>query len=136
MHYEQGDAAVWGALGKIYRYAEEKKIHRESVPVYSAVPVSSSAEREYMKALMLAASSPDCLMPLDIELAERIVSHFSASFLISDAHQPQVTHHWIDLSRGVPPKRLTQTPPASPGLRFFAAGAAIGQLDNMIRSFA
>ena len=133
VHYEQGEAAVWEMLGKVYRFAEEKKIHRESVPVYPAVPVSSSAEREYMKALMLAASSPDCLMPLDIELAERIVSHFSASFLISDAHQPQVTHHWIDLSRGVPPKRLTQTPPASPGLRFFAAGAAIGQLENMIR---
>jgi hypothetical protein len=50
MHYEQGDAAVWGALGKVYRYAEEKKIHREAVPVYPGVPVNSSAEREFMKA--------------------------------------------------------------------------------------
>jgi hypothetical protein len=86
-----------------------------------------------MKALMLAASSPDCLMPLDIELAERIVAHFSAAFLISNTHQPQATYNWVDLGSGVPPKRLTQTPPASPGLRFFAAGAAIGQLDSMIR---
>ena len=133
MHYEQGDAAVWGALGKVYRYAEEKKIHREMVPVYSGIPVSSSAEREFMKALMLAASSPDCLIPLDIELAERIVAHFSASFLISATHQPQATYNWVDLASGAPPKRLTQTPPASPALRFFAAGAAIAQLDNMIR---
>lgn len=133
MHYEQGDPAVWEALGKVYRYAEEKKLQREMVPVYAGVPVSSSAEREFMKALMLAASSPDCLMPLDIELAERIVAHFSASFLISNVHQPQATYNWVDLSSGTPPKRLTQTPPASPGLRFFAAGAAIGQLDNMIR---
>jgi hypothetical protein len=120
-------------LGKVYRFAEEKKIHREAVPVYPGVPVNSSAEREFMKAVMLAASSPDCLMPLDIELAERIVAHFSASFLISNVHQPQATHNWIDLAGGAPPKRLTQTPPASPGLRFFAAGAAIGQLDGMIR---
>jgi hypothetical protein len=133
MHYEQGDAAVWEMLGKVYRFAEEKKVHRESVPVYPGVPVSSSAEREFMKALMLAASSPDCLMPLDIELAERIVAHFSGSFLISDVHRPQATYNWIDLARGVPPKRLTQTPPPSPGLRFFAAGAALGQLDGMIR---
>ncbi len=48
-------------------------------------------------------------------------------------HQPQATYNWVDLASGAPPKRLTQTPPASPGLRFFAAGAAIGQLDNMIR---
>ena len=133
MHYEQGDAAVWEALGKVYRFAEDRKVHRESVLVYPGVPVNSSAEREFMKALMLAASSPDCLMPLDIELAERIVAHFSAAFLISNMHQPQATYNWVDLARGVPPKRLTQTPPASPGLRFFAAGAAIAQLDNMIR---
>jgi hypothetical protein len=133
MHYEQGDAAAWEALGKVYRFAEDRKVHREPVPVYAGVPVSSSAEREFMKALMLAASSPDCLMPLDIELAERIVAHFSAAFLISNVHQPQATYNWVDLASGVPPKRLTQTPPASPSLRFFAAGAAIVQLDNMIR---
>ena len=135
MHYEQGDAAVWQALGKVYRFAEDRKVHRESVPVYAGVPVNSSAEREFMKALMLAASSPDCLMPLDIELAERIVAHFSAAFLISNTHQPQATYNWIDLGSGVPPKRLTQTPPASPGLRFFAAGGAIAQLDNMTGSW-
>ena len=72
MHYEQADAAVWQALGKVYQFAEEKKVHREMVTVYAGVPVTSSTEREFMKALMLAASSPDCLMPLDIELAERI----------------------------------------------------------------
>lgn len=133
MHYEQGDAAVWEALGKVYRFAEERKIHRETVTVYPGVPMDSSAERDFMRALMLAASSPDCLMPVDLELAERVVAHFSGSFLISEAHQPQATYHWIDLARGAPPKRLTQTPTASPGLRFFAAGAAIGQLDAMIR---
>ncbi len=133
MHYEQGDAAVWQALGKVYRFAEEKKLHREMVTVYAGVPVTSSAEREFMKALMLAASSPDCLMPLDIELAERVVAHFSAAFLISNTHQSQATYNWVDLASGVPPKRLTQTPPASPSLRFFAAGGAIAQLDNMIK---
>src|SRR5262249_29273398 len=32
-----------------------------------------------------------------------------------------------------PPKRLTQMPASSPGLRFFAAGGANAQLDEMIR---
>jgi hypothetical protein len=133
MHYEQGDAAVWETLGKVYRFAEDRKVNREMVTVYAGVPVASSAEREFMKALMLAASSPDCLMPLDIELAERVVAHFSAAFLISNTHQPQATYNWVDLANGVPPKRLTQAPPASPTLRFFAAGAAIAQLDSMIK---
>ena len=133
MHYEPGEATVWETLGKVYRYAETKKIHRETVQLYPHVPLNSSAEREFMKALMLAASSPPCLKPLEIELAERIVAHCSASFLISDVHQPQETYNWIDLSGSVPPKRLTTTPPSSPGLRYFAAGAANAQLDTMIR---
>ena len=133
MHYEPGEATVWETLGKVYRYAEAKKIHRETVPLYPHVPLNSSAEREFMMALMLAASSPTSLKPLEIELAERIVAHCSASFLIRDIHQPQETYNWIDLSGSVPPKRLTESPPASPGLRFFAAGAANAQLDTMIR---
>jgi hypothetical protein len=133
MHYAPGAANVWETLGRVYRYAEAKKIHRETVLLYPGVPLSSSAEREFMQVLMLAASSPDCLMPLDIELAERIVAHFSASFLISDVHQPQVTYQWIDLASGLPSKRLTQTPPASPSLRFFAPGAANEQIDSLIR---
>jgi len=132
MHYEPGEAAVWQALGKVYRFAEAKKVHREAVPLYPGVPMSSSTEREFMKTLMLAASSPDCLMPLDIELAEWIIAHFSTSFLISEVHQPQVTYNWIDLSGGAPPKRLTDAPPASPGLRFFAPGVANEQLDTLI----
>jgi hypothetical protein len=133
MHYDPGAANVWETLGRIYRFAEAKKIHRETVPVYPGVPLSSNTEREFMQVLMLAASSPDCLVPLDIELAEHIVAHFSGCFVISEVHQPQVTYHWIDLSSGLPSKRLTQTPPASPSLRFFAAGVANEQIDSVIR---
>lgn len=133
MHYEQAESALWERIGKAYRFAEERKLIREPVNLYPGVPVASSAEREFMKAMMLAASSPDCLLPLEIELAERIVANFSASFLISNVNQPQSTYHWIDLAQGLPPKRLTQAPPPSPGQRFFAAGAALGQLEDLIR---
>ncbi len=133
MHYEPGQAAVWQAIGKIYRFAETKKILREAVVVYPNVPLKSSTEREFMSALMLAASAPTCLRPLDIELAERVVAHCNASFLISDAYQPKATYNWIDLASGLPPKRLMDVPTAAPSLRYFAAGPANAQLDNMIR---
>jgi len=132
LHYEPGGAA-WALLGSVYGFAEAKKIHRESVPLYPRAPLASSAEREFTKALMLAASSPDCLMPLEIDLAERIVTHLGAGFVIATAHQPQSTHNWIDLASGAPPKRLTQTPPPSAGLRFFSAGPADAKLDAMIK---
>ncbi len=132
MHYEQAEAAIWENLGKVYRLAEERKQSRDGVSLYQGAP-ASSVEREFMKALILAASSPDCLRPLDIDVADRIVAHFSAEFVISAAHQPRVTHYMFDLAGGAPPRRLLETPPASPNSRFFSAGAAGGQLEEMIR---
>ena len=133
MHYESGGPPVWQNLAKAYRFAEGKKIQKESVSPYPRMSLATSAEREFTKALMLAASSPDSLMPVEIELAERVIAHLAGLFVISDAHQPKSTHNWFDLSGSLPPQRLTQAPPAGPSLRFFAAGAANEKLEGMIR---
>lgn len=133
MHYEPAAGEAWAALGKAYAFAESRKLHAESVAVYPKAPFASSAERELLKALMLAASSPDCLMPLDIDLAERLVAHLGASFVLAATHQPHSTHYWFDLAGGSPPKRLTHAPPASAGIRYFSSGEANAKLDGMIR---
>lgn len=133
MHYEPEEAEAWKALGGICKLAEQKKIHGENVRLYSNVPQTSSAEREFVKLLMLSASSPDCLTPVGIELSEWIIAHLGAGFVFGPAHQPQTTYTFVDLGAGAGPKRLVQSPPASPDLRFFAAGPASAQLDNLIR---
>ena len=133
LHYEPEDAETWNALGRVYRFAEQRNFQGETIRLYPNAPQTSSAEREFVKLLMLAASSPDCLPRRDIELAEWIMAHLGASFVLSAVHQPQSTYNYADLGGGAPPKRLVQAPPASPDLRFFAAGAAAGQLDNVIR---
>ncbi len=133
MRYQVGSAAVWQAFGKVYRFAEAKKLQRENVSLYVRNPVNTTSEREFVKALMLAASSPDCLMPVEIELAERIIAHLAGGLLVTDTHQPQATYNWIDLAGSTPPKRLTQAPPTGAGLRFFAAGPANAKLEEMIR---
>ncbi|MFM9970870.1 MAG: hypothetical protein ACKVQK_20950 [Burkholderiales bacterium] len=133
MHYEPSDPAVWEAIGRAYRFVEAKKLPGESVKLYPNTPQSSTAEREFLKLLMLAASSPDCLMQSEIELVEWVIAHLGAAFAIGAAHQPQSTYNYIDLSLGAPPKRLVQAAPASPTLRFFTAGAAAGQLDALLK---
>jgi hypothetical protein len=117
----------------VYRYAEEKSIHGEMIQLYPNSLQTSSTEREFVKLLMLAASSPDSLSPRNIELADWIVAHMGASFVFSATHQPQLTYNYVDLNNGLPPKRLMQTLAPSPTLRFFAAGPASGELDNVIR---
>ncbi len=133
MHYEPEDTEAWNSLGRIYRLAEQKKIHGDTLRVYANVPQNSSIERELVKLLMLAASSPDCMPQVGIELSEWIIAHLGASFVLSPTHQPQTTYNYFDLGAGLPPKRLVQAPPSSPDIRFFAAGPATGLLDNVIR---
>ena len=133
MHYEADDPETWKAIGRVYRFAEQRNIQTESVRLNANAPLASSAEREIVKLLVLAASSPGCLSRQGIELADWIVAHMGAAFVFSASHVPQSTYNYVDLAGEVPPKRLVQAPPASPDLRFFAAGAAAGQLDNVIR---
>lgn len=133
LHYEPEDAEILKALGRVYCFAEQKKIQLETPKLYGNSPLTTSAEREFVKLLMLTASSPDCLPPIGIELAEWIVAHLGASFTLSSTHQPQSTYNYFDIAGDASPKRLVQAPPASPTLRFFAAGPAAGQLDNLIR---
>jgi hypothetical protein len=133
MHYEPEDAETWKALGRVYRFAEQKKLHLETPKLYGNSQQTSSAEREFVKLLMLAASCPDCLPPLGVELGEWIIAHLGASFILSAAHQPQITYNYFDIAGDLSPKRLVQAPPALPTLRFFAAGPAAAQLDNVIR---
>jgi len=132
LRYEQAETDAWEGIVKSYQFAEDHKLGRENVAAQAAAH-ATSVEREFVKALMLAASSPDCLLPREIELAERIIGYVGGDFVLSKAHQPRVTYYHMDLARGAPPRRLTDTPPTSPKARFFAAGAAEARLDELIR---
>src|SRR5688572_582256 len=134
MHYEPGAPSDWENFAKAYRFAETKKIQKESVTPYPRASLPSSVEREFTRALMLAASSPGSLAPVEIEIAERIIEHLSALFVLGNTQQAQSTYNYIDLSGNTPPKRITQPPPPAPGLRFFAAGAANEKLEGLIKT--
>jgi hypothetical protein len=82
---------------------------------------------------MLAASSPDRLMPAEVDLVERLIAHFSAGFKLTFEHQPDIAY-WIDLAGDQPPQRLARPPQSAPTLRFLAAGGALAELAQVIQS--
>ena len=131
MRYGPFDEGIWGVVAKVYALAETRKYARTRVPVYPAVPGDSSPEQEFLRAVMLSASSPDSLLPMEIELAERLIAHFSESFTLVLDQQPDIAY-WIDLATSQPPLRLARPPKHAPTLRFFAAGPAIVQLDQLL----
>ena len=133
IRYGPFEDSLWGVFARIYALAESKKYAQTRISPYPNVTGDSSPEQEFLKAVMLSASSPDSLLPQEIEIAERLIAHFSASFKLVLEQQPDIAY-WIDLAAGQPPLRIARPPQHAPTLRFFAAGRAEQDLKRLIQS--
>ena len=79
---------------------------------------------------MLNASAPDGLLPLEVELAERLIGELAPRFVIGSAPATGLVF-WTDLAQAVTPARASRAPQAGPGLRCFGAGAALAELHDL-----
>jgi hypothetical protein len=131
MRYGPMEPSVWGVITRVYALAETRKLAQSPVTLFPGVPGDSTPEQEFLKAVMLSASSPDSLLPLEIELCERLAAHFCASFALRLEQQPDAAY-WIDLAASHPPHSLAQSPRHAPSLRFFAAGKALQELQSLM----
>jgi len=132
-HYGPVDGGLWQRLGTAYLLAEAEGVAGKSLLLYPGHANPTTATQEYTKILMFHASSMDSLLPLEIELAERVIVYCLSQFLFTPQATPQSVY-WIDPTQPSPPVRLAREPQASPHLRFFAPGAAQQTLDELIRS--
>ena len=133
VRYGPMDPSVWGVIAKVYAFAEQRKLAQSAVSVYPGVAGESTPEQEFLKVVMLAASSPDSLLPQEMELCERLIAHFCTSFTLRPDQQPDIAY-WIDLATSQAPLRLARPPQHAPTLRFFAAGKALQDLESVIRT--
>jgi len=81
---------------------------------------------------MFAASSPDSLLPVEIELVERLIAHLAGSFKLTATLQPDIVY-CFDLANHEPPVRAAHLPHRAPTLRFFAAGSAVKEIEKLAR---
>lgn len=130
MRYGPMDSSVWGVIAKAYALAENRKFAHSAVTLYPGIPGESTPEQEFVKVVMLSASSPDSLLPVEIELCERLIAHFCAAFILRRDPQPDVVC-WIDLAASEAPLRLARPPQQAPTLRFVAAGQAMQDLERL-----
>ena len=131
VRYGMQDNSLWGMVSKIYAFAASRKYADAKVFAYAGVPEATSVEQEFLRAVMLAVASPDSLLPVEIEIAERLIAHLVGSFGLSTNQQPDASY-WIDLAANQPPVRLARSPDPAPTLRFFAAAAAVNQMRQLI----
>ena len=128
LRYGLVEKRIWAHLALLYRLAEEKGITNQGIAVYPGPYGDSTVKREFLKALMLPASSLDVLPPVRQQIAERAVAHFAELFVLST--QPDGCTHSFDLATPRSPVRLVPRV-APPGLLFFGAGEALARIDRL-----
>ena len=131
LRYGPVDAGLWRLLNGLYTFAEARDLLDSIVAPYPGGG-DSTPRQEYLRAVLLDISSPDSLLPHEMEAAERLIAELAPSFAMDTKGGATLTH-WTDLGQAAAPLRLARLPQSTTGLRFFGAGAALGALQAIIR---
>ena len=126
MRYGPVDPASWGVFNSVYAFAEAKQLAQAKAAVYPGAG-ESTPQLEFLRGAMFSISAPDGLLPLEVELAERLIAQLAPRFAIANAAAPGLVF-WTDLAQAMEPVRPPRAPQAGPGLRCFGAGAALAEL--------
>jgi hypothetical protein len=120
------DAGFWLGVGQVYLAALAAKTERKPLPIYPNGK-ESTVEREYLQVLMLHSSSINGLMPLEVELAERLVAYLVPQLIFTNQVHP-ANVYWVDPAKALPPTRLARPPEITPTLRFLRPDAALEKI--------
>jgi hypothetical protein len=132
-HYAPASPAVWEHLGYACLVAAETGTAGRPVQLYPHSAAATTVEQEYLKAMVFQASSVDCLLPLEIDLAEKLIAHLLPHFIFGAESRPESVY-WVDLAKAQPPMRLARMPKElPPSLRFFQPGGAQAELENLAK---
>jgi hypothetical protein len=130
LRYGAAEPRIWEGMARLYQYADSGKFADEAIAIFPGSSGSGSIKQEYLKALMLHASSTESLQPACQDLAVRLVAHFSKNFVLEDGPYVGCTH-WIDLAAPKAPVRMVQTIPDLPTVCFIGAGDGLQGLEQL-----
>lgn len=124
MRYGPVDQASWGVLNSVYAFSEARQLAQAKVAAYGAAGGESTPQLEFLRGAMFSAGAPDALLPLEADLAERVIAALAPRFVLAGAPAPALVF-WTDLAQAMAPARMSRAPQPGPGLRCFGAGAAL-----------
>ena len=131
LRYAPMESRIWTDLARLYQLAERKGFADAAIGIYPGAHESGTVKQEFLKGLVLAASAPDGLSPLCLEVAERVIAHFSGGFRLSD--KPEGCTHCFDLATPRAPVRLLKGAAQTATLRFLGATGAIAGLEQLTK---
>ena len=129
LRYAPVERDIWQILGRLWHYAEGHSIEDARLSVYPGS--DSTLRREFLKPIMLAISSADSLHATKLELAEKLIAHFTSLCLVQ--RQPGKGCHFLfDLDAGRAPVRLVARIQMTQGIRFFGPGNSVQAINGLI----
>jgi hypothetical protein len=132
LRYRPVEPRQWSELAGLYLLAEANGFARQVLPLYRGAAQDSCAEHEFLKALILAMSSPASLLPEQIEIAERLIVRSVNDFVISAAATEKL-QHYIDLRSEAGPQRLKAGDKLTFTARAFGVCRAVERLQAIDR---
>ena len=133
MRYGPLDLTTWGMFNSIYAFAEARKLAQARSTVYTGLAEESTPQLEFLKGAMFCVSAPDGLLPLEVDLAERLIAVFAPRYEIGNAPAAGLVFG-VDLAQAATPARLSRRQQPGPGLRCFGAGAALAEVNALAES--
>jgi cyclic-di-GMP-binding protein len=127
------DQLLWQMAGELYAYAEENRFVTEKTRLYPGEPDASSAEREYLQALMLGISATDGLVPEHAHLVDHLIQTYAEYFALERAPRPGC-HYYAVLRSAKAPARLVERIAPSSAIRYFGPDKAAGMIDRTLES--
>lgn len=131
LRYGPFESRLWSSIGELYSHAQKSGFAQTELTLYPATRATSTVEQEYLKVMMLWASSADVLPPLRQEIAERAVAHFVEWFRLGKDAFPGALYSF-DPGRDQPPVRLFGSAAVAPEMSFFGPGEAPAKLQEVI----
>lgn len=129
LRYSLVEPAQWRSVARFLVVAENNQMGTRSMPVYAGLPTDSTPQNELLKLLLLGVSATDALMPVQTEIASRLIDATVGQCQWSTQPSAELPF-CFDLAGERPPMRI-QGAPLHPGLwRFFSGQPALEALER------
>ncbi|MCZ7563641.1 MAG: hypothetical protein M5U08_07350 [Burkholderiales bacterium] len=101
VRYGPLDPDIWTNVARVYGRIEAAGIARLPVPEAPGAPARITPETEFVRIAMFSVCSPGSLLPLQIEVADRLTGRYARLFKIS-RRRSAATPYRFDLDQGSP----------------------------------
>lgn len=128
------EGRLWQEAARIYQVAHARGFARKEVTLHPGQAGRSTVERELVKMLLLAVSSPGSLMPLQIDIAAHLVSR-CAEFVPIEGSRGTETTHSFDLAGDHPPRRVRPEDEGT-SVRYLTSHGGLPHLERISKDLA